>query len=364
MMEESKVMNNCQLLQNSLIDIAVNAIESMYNTESKLFSYRRIINENVMVNEGLSIRYTIIVLLGISRLKAQGKKCRIDMETVLAPLIDSARKMENIGDVGLLLWLCSMTSPNNLNKLLSELDIPCSLSRYRDYVQGSTMELSWFLSGLSHAALSRSKSVPDLEALATTIFKKLMGNYDEKGIFRHKSKSYFPNFFRNGIGNFADQVYSIYALAKFSKAFSSKKALNISSESAETICRLQGPQGQWWWHYDAAMGRVIGSYPVFSVHQYGMAPMALSALSEITGQSFSLPISKGLQWLTGENELGYNMIDASRNIIWRGIGHSKLNMCLDRILSLADINNIHKYNIKIIFECRPYCFGWLLYGLA
>jgi len=72
---------------------------------------------------------------------------------------------------------------------------------------------------------------------------------------------------------------------------------------AEAICRMQGPSGQWWWHYDARNGRIFERYPVYAVHQDGMAPMALFALGEVARLDFSEPIYKGLAWISGNNEL-------------------------------------------------------------
>ena len=42
---------------------------------------------------------------------------------------------------------------------------------------------------------------------------------------------------------------------------------------ASASCRV--PHGQWWWHYDVRDGSVVERYPVYSVHQHAMAPMAL-----------------------------------------------------------------------------------------
>ncbi len=55
------------------------------------------------------------------------------------------------------------------------------------------------------------------------------------------------------------------------------------SETAAAICGLQGPEGQWWWHYDTRNGSVVEGYPVYSVHQHAMAPMALLDLREAGG---------------------------------------------------------------------------------
>jgi hypothetical protein len=124
--------------------------------------------------------------------------------------------------------------------------------------------------------------------------------------------------------------------------------------------------GQWWWHYDAVSGKTIGRYPVYSVHQDGMAPMALFALSEISGNDFSHAIYRGLEWIAGKNELDLNLVDFSRNIIWRSFRRKKYKMYYDEILSLINLDNIGREykDLTVLYECRPYHFGWLLYAFA
>jgi len=141
----------------------------------------------------------------------------------------------------------------------------------------------------------------------------------------------------------------------------------MARSCAEAISRLQGPQGQWWWHYDSITGRVFGKYPVYSVHQHGMAPMALFAIAEATRLDFTEPIYKGLQWITRENELSCELEDEAANLIWRCIYHgNKFKENIRRVLTLygswGDRGSLE--DLRVNFECRPYELGWLLYAFA
>lgn len=111
---------------------------------------------------------------------------------------------------------------------------------------------------------------------------------------------------------------------------------------------------------------MIGRYPVYSVHQDGMAPMALFALSEASEKDFSHAIYKGLEWITGKNELDLNLVDFSKNIIWRSFHRKKYKMYYDEILSLVNLDNIEKEykDLTVLYECRPYHLSWLLYAFA
>ena len=53
----------------------------------------------------------------------------------------------------------------------------------------------------------------------------------------------------------------------------------MAIETADALCRLQGPAGQWWWIYDVERGTPAIRYPVYSIHQDAMGPMALLAVS-------------------------------------------------------------------------------------
>ena len=171
---------------------------------------------------------------------------------------------------------------------------------------------------------------------------------------------------RGRIGSFADQVYPIYALSKFAQMYGATDALAGAKSCGDGICRVQGPMGQWWWHYDASTGRVAERYPVYSVHQEGMAPMALYALEEASGLDYGEAIQRGLRWISGNNELACDLREAS-GIVWRCIYHgSKHRVYLDRLLSLlgSGVNQSSPGGKRIRFECRPYELGWLLYALA
>lgn len=263
--------------------------------------------------------------------------------------------------------MCSCL-PDHLKKVCSDLDLQQALERFPEGREGRTTELAWFLAGLTHVVLSSPQHFSALSGPALQTYNLLKGNYRRSGIFGHLAAGRtLTGRLRGHIGCFADQVYPIYALVRFAVAFGDEAALEIARSCAEAICRLQGPEGQWWWHYDSLSGRVFQQYPVFSVHQDGMAPMALLALAEATGCDFTEPIYKGLRWITGVNELSHDLRDRSSNIIWRSIyPESKYRRYLTGALSFIghgdDVRHIENPTIKV--ECRPYHFGWLLYAFA
>ena len=140
----------------------------------------------------------------------------------------------------------------------------------------------------------------------------------ESGLFRHTTAENAG--WRGHVGCFADQVYPIQALAEYARCTGDADALQASAQCAQEICDLAGAAGQWWWHYDVRTGAVLERYPVYSVHQDGMAPLALWALAEAGGPLHRAALQRGLDWLNASPELdGASLIDEPGAFIWRKV---------------------------------------------
>jgi hypothetical protein len=276
--------------------------------------------------------------------------------------------IRSIGDFGLLIWLTAAFAPGQLRAKFPQTDLEAALDRYPDARKGSTTELAWFLAGLAHAGMESQGLIPDLTATATETYRRLKGNQGESGLFGHLStRNSVVGFMRGHIGSFADQIYPIYSMAKFATAFHQEEPLDIALKCATTLCGTQGAMGQWWWLYGARTGKVLSRYPVYSVHQQGMAPMSLLALEEASGKSFKECIDKGVEWVYGRNELGTDMRDLSQNVIWRCIRPKKIQAkyweVARNLLGFRKMN-VSVGELKIMFEDWPYELGWLLYAFA
>ncbi len=348
--------------------LAARGLVPMFDSESRLFCYRMKRNENGLIRDGSSVRYTIISLLGLHKLESTGAESPIDVRSTLNSLLETKYRVSDPGDLGLLLWLCALAAPERMDECIASVHSHPVLIGDSDAYEGRTMELAWLLTGLSHAALAHRKYRIKLTDSAVRIFNLLKTNYGGKGIFGHQRRSRFlAGILRARIGTFADQVYPIYALSKCALAFQIDGAAELSQSCAQAIIRAQGPLGQWCWHYDSSTGEVTRRYPVFSVHQDGMAPMALFAAGEASGIDFSEPIYEGLHWIGGNNELNVNLVSESSKVIWRSIHRNKHRMYLDEaqnLMGLGTETSESRKDLSVNFECRPYHFGWLLYAFA
>jgi hypothetical protein len=171
---------------------------------------------------------------------------------------------------------------------------------------------------------------------------------------------------------FADLVYPVHALAHYAELFGDAEARDVALRGAGAMCARQGPDGQWWWHYDLRTGDVIERYPVYAIHQDAMAPMALLALERAAGIDLRPRIAKGLAWLMHAPELGGgSLIDESAGLIWRKVARREPPK-LSRFAQAA-ASRLHPAlrapgldtlfpPCAVDYEDRPYHLGWLLHA--
>jgi hypothetical protein len=309
-----------------------------------------------------------MTLLGLRELELAGGQSSFDTAAIYNSFVRDVSWIRSVGDLGLLIWLTAAFAPDQLERRFPPTDLKTALDRYVDGRNGYTMGLAWFLAGLTHAGLASPGLIPDLTATAIETYRRLKENQGESGLFGHLSTSKsVVGFIRGRVGSFADQIYPIYAMAKFATAFHVEEPLELALKCATTLCGTQGAMGQWWWLYGAQTGKVLSRYPVYSVHQQGMAPMGLLALEEASGQSFKECIDKGVQWIYGRNELGADMRDLSQNVIWRCIRPKRTQVKywqIARNLIGSQKDNVSVGEFQILFEDWPYELGWLLYAFA
>jgi hypothetical protein len=346
-----------------LMELAIRGLVAMYDKEKGLFCHRLKQTSYGNIREGISQRYTIMTLLGLLRAESVGYQSPVDVSATIDALYRNTEWVDNIGDLGLLLWLSSVSS-RRLDSFYAKFDLENALYKYSGARKRRTMELAWFLTGLTYANRTEEKRRSQIEPLIQQTYTLLRSNQGKDGLFGHMARwNSLVGAVRGHVGSFADQVYPIHAMAQVGQVYGMKEASQNALECARTICKLQGPLGQWWWHYDSVSGRVVEQYPVYSVHQHGMAPMALFAAQDACNVDFSAQIYNGLGWINGANELQQDLEDPAAGVVWRCIRPSNSTSAVARMRTLLG----KEQNLglaEIVFECRPYELGWLLYAHA
>lgn len=351
------------------LKLAVRGLVPMFDESRQMFCFSLKKYESGMVQEGISPRYTMMCLMGLHRLEQGGGTSPFEKQAILDALFADLSWVDNVGDLGVLLWTCGIVCPERFGEVQSKLQPQTALTRYQDAKRGFTMELAWFLTGLSYWAQVEREKSPFIEPIASHTYKQLIKNQGDRGFFGHLSTTgSLAGVARGRTGSFADQVYPIYGMAHYAKAFHSQEAAKRALKTAIGICEEQGAMGQWWWHYDSPGGRVTDGYPVFSVHQHAMAPFTLFGLGDAIQHNFDSWIYKGLRWINSHNELSFDMEDDERSVIWRCIYRSRRS--LTRYLQAGmgkyseRVQAESKERLKVLFECRPYELGWLLYAFG
>ena len=327
------------------------------------------------IPQGTNVRYALIALIGL----AEAQNTLADevpalIDELCARIASAIRRGHRLtpGDCGLGLWAVTSLEDrgSRLRGVFSPERAVAEFHRHSEWLD--SVELSWLLLGATHAA-SRNLSPAITEPLADAVRRSLLRLYnpDTRLCYRHDRRGWTSRVSRR-VACFANQIYPLMALAVHVRWRPDPADLQIVSEFARNMLALQGPRGQWWWLYDAASGMVVEQYPVFSVHQDGMAPMALGAVSAATGLSMAEPIAASLQWVFGANERGESMLCDNAGLILRDIHKSKVGRlhriakatvwCAGGRLGQTMTAKLPKWTVNR--ECRPYHLGWALYAAA
>ncbi|MBK8946967.1 MAG: hypothetical protein IPM32_17105 [Ignavibacteriae bacterium] len=351
-------------LLSEIVQISIASLEEMFIPNRNEFAMMKSLHNNSISIENSSSRYTLINLIGLFKAKNYGYHTNLDLNAILKFQIDKAESLSGIGDLGLLLWAVSLISPTNSTQLLTKINFNESLNNYKDAKLGYTMELSWFLTGLLFASTFNEKFKNSIDNLPNKVFKRIRKNYDGHGIFQHEDKNNIEGKLRANIGTFADQIYAIYALSLYSQQMHSEEALLIAKECAQKICEHQGENGEWQWQYNSENGEIINHFPIYSVHQIALAPMALFSIQMASETDFSASIFKSLNWLFDNPKLYNTIIDKNNNSVWNKVTPIKSNK-LGSILNYFKINSFSKFKkLKVDFVSNSYDYGWILYTFA
>ncbi len=351
----------------SLLRLACSGLAPMLDEDRGIFCDRLIFDRDQPRREGISERYTAMTLLGLNRYHRAGYQSQFNVRDMATTLLCEHRWAADVGDAGLLAWLFAEVEPSELGACLTAVDLRSVFAKCQLVRSRHTMELAWFLTGVSKAVLTDPSQRATLGSVAHAAYNLLLENRGRSGLFGHQRPGLGLKSWRGRIGSFADQVYPIYALTNFAKAFSVSEALDAATSCANGICHAQGPLGQWWWHYDSATGRVVQRYPVYSVHQEAMAPMALLEVGAASGQNMDHPTLKGLAWIFGENELQQDMRETQHGVVWRCVKFpSRAQMLRQEVANWRKQGNeaAAVSGLTVLRECRPYELGWLLFAFS
>lgn len=350
-----------------LCDLAITGLERSYLGAGRFAHTMRGIgagSDRAAQPEGNNLRYAIIVALGlawettdIQRRVLNGQTAADLTKTAVAQAIASGE----MGAVALAAWAAAEVSNFHSPELFALL-----ASQLASDQPLETVSCAWAL-----AAALAARHLGDTSHVQSQAATLLQGEQARSGLFPHVIPASANSWPRAHIGCFADQVYPIQALARLACADNNAGALAAAEACAARIVELQGVAGQWWWHYDVRDGSVVEGFPVYSVHQHGMAPMAMLDLCDAGGTDHWKAVVKGFEWIYTHPETPTPLVSEREAVIWRKVGRreptkvvrsvSAVTTSFKRGWHLPGFDKMFAAN-RVDYECRPYELGWLLYA--
>jgi hypothetical protein len=350
------------VLVDRLLGVAASALPQMYS--DGIFAFRMDGTRDPdgawrLTAAGTSPRYTAIAALGLSHMAVADQRLLLAGDTcddLIEGLAGRADQQTSLGDVAVSCWAAAESGHAALPRLLSRLGELAASPEPRYAV-----DAAWLVS-----ALVAARPYADVEQALADARDRLLA---ARGRHLYPHVTGGSPWYRAHVGSFADQIYPLQALARLHRSSADPEALKVAGEIAAALCAAQGESGQWWWHYDARTGGVVEGYPVYTVHQHAMAPMALLDLAEANGPDHMDAIGRGLQWLAEPTEAEEPLVPGDVQITWRKVARNDrrklvrgLRAAGTRVSSSARLRALDRRFPPgtVDHECRPYELGWLL----
>ena len=372
-----------QRLVDDLVPLALHGLGRMLSPDGASFCHEARPGQGGQLQlVGRSNRYSAMTLIGLAMQDRLGRTTGIPTDKVYDRLVDWVEQDAQSGDAGLVLWALALKKDPRAERVAKIIAVGEEEHTGRPFARDS-MSLGWLLTGLS-VAIREGIGGGRLPAVAEGVYELLLRNRNQTtGLFSLAGPEFRKNLLKwrmnARLGGFASQVYPTIGLSYYAMASGSEQPLRLAEQTADALCRLQGPEGQWWWIYDTKTAEPAIRYPVYSIHQDAMGPMALLAVSLATEgrKDYSLAIRKSLDWLDRHPECpGQKLIDRDAGVVWRaiqrdepartgafGLGPTeRVRMNLAAWTGLSDRRAFK--GGYVCDECRPYQLGWILVAAA
>ncbi len=313
--------------------------------------------------QGRSLRYTLIVLIGLLRAEEHDFEHPFHTGAIRARIESDLGSRElTPGDMGLALWADSRMSADWVAGLVGMLERSnAGSSRIASL---ASMEVAWILTGLVEAGVRVDLGAG--EELLAQARSQLLERRPSGHLLAHVARG--P---RQRFPHFADQIYGLLALSQLARVREDPEALEAAISLGRKIVELQMPDGAWPWICDPIRGTVVEPYELYSIHQDSMAMMGLHNLSLASGEeSFRAAAVRGLDWNYGHNELGAEMFEPEIGMIHRSIRRrrrfARAGQARNAAATYAHATPkpAPAKRLEVNRSMRPYHLGWILEAWA
>lgn len=262
--------------------------------------------------EGRSLRYTLIVLLGLQRAEEHGLEHSFHLGALRSRVLSELGSGElSPGDLGLALWAESRGGGEAAGELVAALR---GAVRPRRLDLLPSEEVAWIVVGLTEAG-ARGELGAGEEVLSDARGQLIEARSPRGGLVTHVARGR-----RKRLPHFADQIFTLLALSQLARIRDDGAARDAARSIGDLLLENQMPNGAWPWIYDPVRGTVVEPYELYSVHQDSLAMIGMHGLTEATGERRYRDVAvRSLDWNYGGNELGVQMVDPKAAMIFRSI---------------------------------------------
>ena len=359
-----------------LVGVALRGLPRMYDEGTGLFSQKALPQGGRLVNRGENAYYSAAAMVGILSQPEVSPDSVVPVGKALDALQAACEADHGAPLLSTTLWAGAISGDRRAASLVG------AMERSLDVEGAESAALGQVLRGLTAGAEAFPEVRDAALALAQRCAAELLDRHSARSrVFRAMPQR--PSGVRTMLGaritSFASQVYPLLGLASLC-ALRGEPPPPALRQTAEHLVEAQGPLGQWWWLYAPSDATVLEGYPVYSVHQDGMAFMGLVPVEKLGEGSYMEALTLGLEWLDGRNELSLSLVDEEPPFICRniqrvgsdadapfGISRSNFYRTVARSLrpgSLSDQTVAAPAELEPLRECRSYHLGWLLHAYA
>lgn len=355
-----------------LVELSLEALPRMFDERSGIFCQKIVPEGDRLTNQGSNTFYSAMSTVGLLRQTARPAESVFPLGRSLDALHEAAMTGAGPEVVANTVWAMALAEDARGAELTAKL-------AGRDDLQNcESATLGHVIHGLAVAAEAYPERSGEAIEACRRWAPELLGRFSSEaelfGPFRRPTG--VRSALINRLTSFAAQVYPLHGLASFYRVTGEAPSPTLR-RVAERIVDAQGPLGQWWWLYSTQTRAVIEGYPVYSVHQDGMAFMALLPVEALGEGSYRDALGLGLDWLFGANELSTTeLVRREPAAVFRNIqrvgsdadamfGISRANLARVIARSLrpgADHTKADPGELEVLFESRPYHLGWLLHA--
>lgn len=356
-----------------LVDLSLDALPRMFDPQTGLFCQKTVADGDRLSNRGSNVFYSAMSTVGILRQSVRAPDSVFPLGKALDALHEVAAAGTSPEVLANVVWASVLAEDGRGEGLTKE------LAGRGDLLGCESAALGHIVNGLAIAAGAYpEQSGPAIET-ARLCGAELLARFSPAAdLFRPTARrTGVRSTLIHDVTSFAAQVYPLHGLAALCR-FTGEAPDPALARVAGRIVEAQGPLGQWWWLYSTRGRAILEGYPVYSVHQDGMAFMALLPVEALGVGAYREPLALGLDWLSDRNELSTDLVSRDLPLIFRNIqrvgsdadgmfGISRGNLARVVARSLrpgADHDVADSDALEVLRECRPYHLGWLLHAFA